>query len=94
VPISAAPSAAAARPAAARHASSLGCRSGAVLAGSRQPLAEALPGGLLGYSDPVPDLRPRAPRLPRIRHEVADQVVGARRQLFADHQRGRDPVER
>ena len=38
----------------------------AVLAGSRRPLAEALPGGLLGHSDPVPDLRPRAPRLPRI----------------------------
>jgi hypothetical protein len=54
----------------------------AVLVGSGQPLAEALPGGLLGYSDPMPNLCPRASRVARIRYEVADQVVGARCQLI------------
>jgi hypothetical protein len=55
---------------------------------------EALPGGLLGHADPLADLRPRAPGLARFRHEVADHLVGARCQFFADPQRGLDPVER
>ncbi len=42
-----------------------------------RPLREPLPGRLFGHPDPLADLRPRAPRLARFLHEVANHLVGA-----------------
>src|SRR5215475_5890156 len=55
---------------------------------------KALPGRLLGHAYPLADLGPGTPRPARLLHELADQLVCARGQLFADRQGRLDPVER
>jgi hypothetical protein len=76
------------------HAAPAGCAQPPGFRCGPPRVPKALPGRLLGYPYPLADLGPGTPRPARLLHELADQLVCAPGQLFADRQGRLDPVER